>query len=429
MRAVQLVLLALPLPALGWLVCDPLAHGAKGNGLVYDTDAVRAAVDECGSAGGGTVVFAAGMTFLTGSFNVSSNTELRVDGTILGSPNATGYVLMDYLNWYGPDAPQKVFRDAAGLPADTREWSPFIGSWYQSGNISITGSGTIDGAGESWWQCADNMTRAPCSGYPRPHGVRFVGGENYTISGVTIQNSPMWQVHLSWLTNAHVHDVRILAPAQEGHNTDGIDPDCAQNVLIERVYISTGDDCIAIKSGRNWFGREFGRTAKNITVRDSVFGTGHGLSVGSEMSGGVADVLFYNITANGISAGPRLKSERGRGGLVTNVTWRDITLVNAGQAVQVTDNYDPGLPPTNATATPRFENISVIGLHSSNASSGWFLDGLPESPIKGLSLQDVVIDGTDARNLIKKCDFVDTATATCTNVSPSCPPCVTRARA
>jgi polygalacturonase len=123
--------------ALAWRVCDPLEHGASGTGLVFDTTAVRAAVAEC--AGGGTVLFSAGKTFLTGAFNVSSNTELRVDGTLLGSPNNTDYVLVNPLPWYGPDPPQAVARALAGLDADPREWSPFIGSWY-SNNISITGS-------------------------------------------------------------------------------------------------------------------------------------------------------------------------------------------------------------------------------------------------------------------------------------------------
>jgi polygalacturonase len=203
-----------------WRVCDPLAHGAAGTGKVYDTDAVRAALAECGAAGGGTVLFSAGKTFLTGAFNVSNNTELRVEGTLLGSPNSSGYVLMDFLPWYGPDPPQKLVRATARLDPDTREWSPFIGSWYSS-NISITGSGVVDGNGAKWWACANNMTAPPCSGYPRPHGIRLVGGEGFSISGVTIQNMPMWQVHLSWVTNAHVHDVSIFAPSALGHNTDG----------------------------------------------------------------------------------------------------------------------------------------------------------------------------------------------------------------
>ena len=216
----MLAALLLTFPALSWAwrVCDPLEHGAAGTGEVYDTQAVRAAVAECGTAGGGTVIFSAGNTFLTGPFNVSSNTELRVDGTLLGSPNATDYVLVDYLPWYGPDPPQKLVN-----AVDTREWSPFIQSWYAN-NVSITGNGTIDGQGALWWQCASNMSLPPCSGYPRPHGIRLVGGTDFSIRGspiLTIKNSPMWQVHLAFTTNVHVHDVHITAPATDGHNTDG----------------------------------------------------------------------------------------------------------------------------------------------------------------------------------------------------------------
>ena len=209
------ILLTLPTLIRSWRVCDPLEHGAAGTGDVYDTQAVRAAVAECGASGGGTVIFAAGRTFLTGSFNVSSNTELRVEGTLLGSPNATDYVLVDYLPWYGPDPPQKLLGNT-----DTREWSPFIQSWYSS-NVSITGNGTIDGQGAQWWKCASDMSLPPCSGYPRPHGIRLVGGSDFVISGVSIKDSPMWQVHLAFTTNVHVHDVSITASASDGHNTDG----------------------------------------------------------------------------------------------------------------------------------------------------------------------------------------------------------------
>jgi len=406
-------------PVVTWRVCDPLAHGAVGTGLVYDTDGVRAAIDEC-AVEGGTVLFAAGKTFLTGAFNVSSNMELRVDGKLLGSPNATGYTLMDYLPWYGPDPSMEA-------SLDTREWSPFIGSWYAS-NVSITGTGIIDGNGAQWWKCASNVSHFPCSGHPRPHGIRFVGGQHFLISGVSIMNSPMWQVHLAYVTDAHVRDVRITAPSSEGpdpsHNTDGIDPDCSQDVLVERVYISTGDDNIAVKSGRDWFGRTFGRPSRNITIRDSVFGTGHGLSIGSEMSGGVYNVLFSNITAVG-GPGVRIKSERGRGGSVNNITFRDITLKKASTAVQITDNYQPGLPPTNASATPRISNVTIENLLSINSSSGYFLDGLPESPIQGLTLRNVTLEGTSPSSQFKKCDNVDKTTSSCSaGVLPSCPPCV-----
>ena len=381
MRPLLTSALLLPLTAAAWRVCDPLAHGASGTGRSYDTTAVRAAAAECGTAGGGTLLFAAGHIFLSGSFNVSSNTEVRVEGTLLGSPNGTDRVLQDFLPWYGPDPPQSLLPSAAAA-ADTREWSPLLQSWYQS-NITICGGGTIDGNGAGFWSCASNVTAPPCSGFPRPHGIRLVGGTGFHIHHVNIVDSPMWQLHLAFTSSVHVHDVNITAPASAAHNSDGIDPDCAQDVLIERVYISTGDDNIAIKSGRNWYGRTFGRPSRNITVRDSVFGAGHGLSIGSEMSGGVYDVLFQNITARGITTGVRIKSERGRGGTVSNITYRDITLENCGQAIQLTDNYDPGIPPTNATATPTLMGITIENVAAVNCAVGWDFEGLPEAPIQG----------------------------------------------
>lgn len=191
-------------------------------------------------------------------------------------------------------------------------------------------------------------------------------------------------------------------------------------MLIERVYISTGDDAIAIKAGKDWFGRTFGRPSKNITVRDSVIGTGHGLSIGSEMSGGVYDVLFQNISADGLGTGVRIKSQRGRGGLVANVTYRDIRLANTdGEAVQLTMNYNPGLPPTNATATPRLFNVTVENLVSDKSKQGYLIDGLPESLLDTLVFRSVNISGAAALNV--KCDYV--RNAACDGVLPSCPPC------
>lgn len=152
----------------------------------------------------------------------------------------------------------------------------------------------------------------------------------------------------------------------------------------------------------------------------------------------------------------RVKSERGRGGLVANVTYRDIHLsVRAwlrtlyggaregraprtsvpappqnvgGEAVQLTMNYAPHIPPTNATATPRFDNITLDGVTSASSDQGWFLDGLPESPIRGLTLRNVSVQGVDKQQVVG-CDNVDAATSSCDarSVLPACPPCVPKA--
>lgn len=139
------------------------------------------------------------------------------------------------------------------------------------------------------------------------------------------------------------------------------------------------------------------------------------------MSGGVSNVTFANIVANGTGTGIRIKSERGRGGSVSNVVYENITLIDIqGEAVQITLNYASNLPPTNATGTPTLMGVYIHNVTAINPKQGWLLDGLPESPLQGLTLQNINIVG--AGKLIQQCDYV--ATGSCAGVTPSCPPCM-----
>lgn len=148
-------------------------------------------------------------------------------------------------------------------------------------------------------------------------------------------------------------------------------------------------------------------------------GTSHGLSVGSEMSAGVYNVLFDGITMSGAEAGAHVKSCRGRGGAVTNVTYRGLALQNVGLAVYLTLNYH-SVPPTNATATPVFTNITIDGLTATGSGNGVNLDGLPESMIQGVTLSNLQYTGSGTWNA--GCAY---ATGRCAGVvSPSCPPCL-----
>ena len=401
-------------------VFNVVDFGAVGSGRVYDTRAIAAAFSAATAAGGGVVLFPADHVFLTGCFNVSANTVVSVQGTILGSPNNTGYVLVDPLPWFGgwgllPNNGQNA--------TDPREWQPLVQGWYVN-NVTFNGGGVIDGNGGAWWACAGNLAAPPCNSYPRPHGIRLVGSTGVHIHNLTIRNMPMWQTHLAYVTGAHLHDLTITAPVGR-HNTDGIDPDCAQDVLIERVFVSTGDDMIAIKAGRDWNGRTFGRPSANITIRDSVFGSGHGLSIGSEMSGGVVNVSFSNLLVNGTGgsnlAGIRLKSERGRGGAIANISYTNITLIDiSGQAIQMTLNYDSSVPPTNASGTPTMTGISLVDVTAIRPGTGWQIDGLPESPLRGVTFTRVNISG--ASKLFGACDYIEASA--CVNVVPACPPCV-----
>uniref|UniRef100_A0A914WRR4 Glycoside hydrolase family 28 n=1 Tax=Plectus sambesii TaxID=2011161 RepID=A0A914WRR4_9BILA len=286
-------------------VFDPMNYNATGDGKTDDTNAIRAALAAARDNNGGRVLFDSQYIFLTGCFNVTSNIILDVRGTILASQNSSGYVRVQPLPWYGggQDAQMTGELDRQSL----------VHSYYES-NITITGGGTIDGQGEVWWNCSRyNFQGEPCNGASRPELIMFTHTTDVKIYDITLKNSPSWTLHLANCTDVHIYNTTVLAPSNS-HNTDGFDIDCSVNVLLENSYYSGGDDAIAVKSGIDYLGRTFGRTTENVMVRNMSIGTSHGLSIGSEMSGGVRNITFKDIFVNGSAAGPRIKSQRGRGG-------------------------------------------------------------------------------------------------------------------
>lgn len=289
-------------------------------------------------------------------------------------------------------------------------------SWYAT-NVTITGGGVIDGGGAPWWACRGKPA-GPCFGYSRPNLIMLVHSTDIVVSGVRLVNSPSWTLHFANCTNVVADGVAVTAPSNSP-NTDGFDVDCSVNVTIQNCAYSGGDDAVAVKSGINWLGRTFGRATTDVVVRNMVVGTSHGLSVGSEMSAGVSNVLFDNITANGSSAGPHVKSCRGRGGVVSNITYNNVRTTNSLVGLYFTMNYVTGLPPTNATATPQVHNITVSnGVHV-GAGVGVAFIGLPESVITGVTLSNVSF----VDSVVFQAACTNT-TGTCSAVTPSCPTCL-----
>lgn len=390
--------------------------GAVGDGRANDTPAVRAAAAALAAAAPGpsTLLFPAGV-FLTGPFNITTDdVTLLVEGTILGSTSNADFVLVAPLPWYGGGNDYQQ----SGAP----EWMSIVRSWGAS-RLTITGGGTIDGSGSAWWPCAGKAA-APCAGFSRPHLLMLVGGDQLLITNVTIQNSPAWTLHISNFTRAHVHHITVLNPPSTGpnpsKNADGIDVDCSSNVLVEDSFLSVGDDVLCVKSGIDFLGRTFGRRSENITFRNIVAGTGHGITVGSETSAGVRNVSFINITMQGTGAGPRIKSQRGRGGVVEDITYRNVSMHNVDTAFQVTLNYHAGLPPMNASATPVLRNVLFDGVTSEGAKVLYYVDGLPESNITNITWKDTA--GTKNGQVVGKCDFAQGACEGA--VLPECPPCL-----
>ena len=292
-------------------VADVTAYGAKGDGTTVDTAAIVAAVAAVAAHGGGTLLFPSGV-FLTAPFNLTSNLEMRLE-------NATVRAVTDWASW-PIVAPLPSYGRGRDFPGP--RYGAFVGI-NNASNVAITGVGGaganwLDGQGAGWWEGKGNGTLRVTPG----HLVETMWSTDIEISGVTLLDSPFWNTHLWSSQRIWVHDVSVQAPPKSP-NTDGFDPDSSSDVLIERVTVSNGDDCIAIKSGWDGPGVAYGVPTRNVTFRDShcdsPAGQGNCVAVGSEMSGGVEDVFVYNITC--VSSGSLIdvKSTLGRGGYVRNV--------------------------------------------------------------------------------------------------------------
>jgi len=361
-------------------VFDVKESGAKGDGKTLDTDAIQKALDECGKAGGGTVRFPAG-TYLSKPISLHSSTTVQLDA---------GATLL------ATDDPA----DFAGSTSNS--FIPFV-SGKKLHDVTITGQGIIDGSGAKWWIPAE-AARQKTPGYtlPRPNLVVLTGCTNLRVENITLQNSPKFHFVPTDCDGVIVSNVTVLAPAHAA-NTDAIDPSACRNVLITKCHIDVGDDNIAIKAGKAMPGRPF--ACDNITVTDCVFLHGHGMSIGSETAGGVRNVMVRNCTFENTENGIRIKSQRGRGGIVENISYSDITMKNVDPAITLTSYYmfnsagdaKQKTEPTKDTAqpvaagTPIYRNIHISNLTATCQRAAGIIIGLPESLISNVTLENVQI--------------------------------------
>ena len=356
-------------------VCNVRAYGAKADATTMNTTAIQAAIDACAKKGGGKVSLEGG-TFLSGPIVLKSNIDLDI---------ATGTTLQGSSKH--DDYHRKMEFRNPGLQS--------LVSATNAGNVSITGGGVIDGAGESWWKEARSQGDHGIMGQGllRPRLIVFDHSHKILIDGVTVQNSPFWQIVVYYSDDVTIRNIRVLAdPASP--NTDAIDPFSSSNVRIDHVYADVGDDDVAIKSGQaNSPGPD--APSKDITISDCTFMHGHGLSIGSEIAGGVQNVHAARIHFKGTDNGVRIKSNRDRGGDIGNFDFRDLTMDDVGTPILITEYYpkipdrDPAQPVTRLT--PRFHDISITNLTATGAKTAGFIVGLPESPITSLTLTNVQI--------------------------------------
>ncbi|MCO5547556.1 hypothetical protein L7F22_001006 [Adiantum nelumboides] len=355
--------------------------GGVGDGVTLNTHAFHAAVFRLASLhalqGGGTQLSIPPGRWLTGSFNLTSHFTLFLQkgAVLLASQNIKDWPIIDPLPSYG-----------RGRERPGGRYISFIHG-RDLVDVVITGEeGIIDGQGAAWWERWYQRSLI----YTRGHLVEFVSSRKVIITNVMLQNSPFWTVHPVYCDTFIVKGVSILAP-RSAPNTDGIDPDSSTNVCIEDCYISNGDDLVALKSGWDEYGIAIGRPSSGIIVRRLTGTTPFsGISIGSEMSGGIKNVFVKDIKLFNTGTGIRIKTAPGRGGYVENVTISGMTMVKMSKAIDITedagehpdDNFDPNAVPFVRGLV--FDNI--VGRDISFA--GRFL-GLQGSPLTNICMSRI----------------------------------------
>jgi polygalacturonase len=430
-------------------ICDPHVFGATNDGKTDNTVMLQKTIDGCAEIGGGIVRLSGGGTYVTGPISLRSHVHLMIDaGTTLKNTNDHSRYQPAFIGYpfqfkNDPTENGGIGPALPGLPEAMISAKDAI-------DVGILGRGTIDGSGAdpaafatpdnlngySWWKLAADSNAAKAgdasyrypgypdiptsNGLPRPWMIEFYNARQVTVRGVTVTNCSMWCLGLRYTNGARVSNYVVRNPS-DSPNTDGIDLAGSQDVTLANLDIATGDDNVAIKSGLPgvpagaYYAPPYSLpqiATSNVTVANSRFGTGHGLSVGSETVNGVNGIRVNNVLFAGTDNGFRIKTGRDRGNQIYGMAVSNLTMVDVPTPLSLSEYY-----PTVPTATqgdieqaitrePHVHDISISNVTVTNprtvrdtAVGGGLVLGLPESPIYNLLLSRIHISSSNPSSM------------------------------
>jgi polygalacturonase len=381
--------------------CNVIDYGAKPDGSASATAAFRSAIQACAKAGGGTVFVPAGR-YLSGAIELASNITLHIDAgaVIRFAANREEYPL--------------VTSRFEGV--ETSGPAAMIGGRNLE-NIAITGRGAITADNAEWRKLASDpashkawtdvlalieshqpvgaeLSRSAQAAL-RTDFVRPIESKNVLIEGIHIVGSPMWVLHPLYCENVVIRNV--VVESFPGANTDGVDVDSCRHVRISDSYFDTGDDAICLKSGKDADGLRVNRVTEDVAITNCTIHRGHGAVVlGSETSGGIRNVVASNIVAQGTDRGIRIKSTRGRGGKLENIRFDNWVIEDTPYpAIEVTNYYTRAPEEPVSVRTPVFRDIAISHVTINRCKTAVSIEGLPEMPIEGLRLTDVIANAKE----------------------------------
>jgi polygalacturonase len=405
--------------------------GAKPDGISKNTQAFAKAIEACSLKGGGVVKVPSGK-FLTGAIHLKSNVNLYLEkeAEILFSNNATDFYPLVHTSWEG---------------TELMNYSPLIYA-YNCSNIAITGQGVLNGQANktNWWPWCGSKIYGWEDGMPsqndlqnrprleklaeegasidervfgeghflRPSFIQPFGCNKVLVQGVKIINAPFWIIHPIKCTNVIIDGVQIVS---HGPNNDGCNPEYSKNVLIRNSLFNTGDDCIAIKAGRNADGRRVGIKSENIIVQNCKMIDGHGgVVIGSEISAGVRNVFAENciMSSPELDRAIRIKTNSKRGGIIENIYARNIEVGQVKEAVLKLNMFYNVYGNQVGDFIPVIRNVCLENFRVKDGGKyGVLARGYQESPIENVTLKNIIIEKVDSAYSIqngKNFQFIET---------------------